>query len=248
MAEGICSVDGCGRGGRLRRGLCDLHYQRWRAHGDVRTVKKGGIEARASCSVEGCQRGGKIVRGLCGLHYSRWKEHGDPLAPVRAHRLQGSPPARCAVEGCERPARTQGWCRMHYQRWVRNGDVGTAAGRSRSSDFWSHVDKDGPVPQHRPELGPCWLWTGASDIKGYGRLRRRNGRGYHKAHRLAYEALVGPIPEGLVLDHVCHNGSGCAGGDGCPHRACVNPAHLEPVTQRTNVRRGRRGRQVSASS
>lgn len=54
---------------------------------------------------------------------------------------------------------------------------------------------------------------------------------YHLAHRLSYEHFVGPIPGGLVLDHVCHTDDpSCPGGLPCLHRRCVNPAHLEPVT------------------
>lgn len=83
-------------------------------------------------------------------------------------------------------------------------------------DMWQHVQKAGP--------GGCWTWTGNISIQGYGRFCV-NYRGY-RAHRLAYELLVGPIPRGLVLDHLCRN------------KLCVNPAHLEPVTQRENVLRG----------
>lgn len=70
----------------------------------------------------------------------------------------------------------------------------------------------------------CWLWTGDANNVGYGKVRR-NGKA-HRAHRYAYEQLVGPIPEGLTLDHLCRV------------RLCVNPAHLEPVTLRENVMRG----------
>jgi hypothetical protein len=69
----------------------------------------------------------------------------------------------------------------------------------------------------------CWIWAGAITA-GYGRVKR-NGR-TDMAHRVAYELHVGPIPAGLHLDHLCRN------------RACVNPAHLEPVTRRTNILRG----------
>lgn len=70
----------------------------------------------------------------------------------------------------------------------------------------------------------CWVWT-ASTSRGYGYIAvggRRNAR----AHRVAYEMFVGPIPEGMQLDHLCRN------------PLCVNPAHLEPVTQQENILRG----------
>lgn len=80
--------------------------------------------------------------------------------------------------------------------------------------FWEKVDK----------TDDCWLWTGHTR-GGYGRLKI--GSKHRQAHRLAYEWLVGPIPEGKAhLDHLCRV------------RHCVNPAHLEPVTHRENVLRG----------
>lgn len=69
----------------------------------------------------------------------------------------------------------------------------------------------------------CWVWTASRDHCGYGKFH--DGR-MVLAHRWSYEHHVGPIPDGLVLDHLCRN------------RACVNPEHLEPVTQRTNLLRG----------
>lgn len=94
--------------------------------------------------------------------------------------------------------------------------------------FWSKVDRNGPVPEHRPDLGPCWLWTGAKTNAGYGQLVRRVGgkQVSTMAHRWAYEATVGPLPEGTHGDHLCRT------------PACVNPAHLEPVTVRENLLRG----------
>jgi hypothetical protein len=82
--------------------------------------------------------------------------------------------------------------------------------------FWFHVVRD-------PDT-ECWEWTAARKNGGYGSFFV-DGRHLY-AHRFAYEMLVGPIPSNLELDHLCRN------------RGCANPAHLEPVTRRTNVLRG----------
>ncbi len=77
-----------------------------------------------------------------------------------------------------------------------------------------------------PNTG-CWLWMGISDLR-YGRLHTRVREGVYRrllAHRASYEAFKGPIPEGLTIDHICRV------------RLCVNPDHLEPVTQAENSRR-----------
>lgn len=99
--------------------------------------------------------------------------------------------------------------------------------------FWSKVDRRGP--------DECWPWMGNLHDAGYGMLWRTNTTRY-RAHRVAYELLVGPIPAGLDIDHTCHNrDAACLGGRTCLHRRCVNPAHLEPVSNAVNARRGRAG-------
>lgn len=73
--------------------------------------------------------------------------------------------------------------------------------------------------------------------RGYGYLKH-DGRGQN-AHRVAYQELVGPIPDGYDVDHLCHGAdTTCKGGDTCPHRACVRPDHLEAVPSATNKARG----------
>lgn len=84
--------------------------------------------------------------------------------------------------------------------------------------FWAKFDRD-------PVTG-CWNWTAAVDPgTGYGKFHVAPGETAN-AHRVAYELLAGPVPDGLDLDHLCRT------------RACVNPAHLEPVTRRVNLLRG----------
>lgn len=80
----------------------------------------------------------------------------------------------------------------------------------------------------------CWAWRGRVTPAGYGRARRFAGASV-PAHRLVTELLVGPAPaEFPLLDHVCHRPAECPGGPGCPHRRCVRPDHLLPVTVTEN--------------
>jgi hypothetical protein len=73
----------------------------------------------------------------------------------------------------------------------------------------------------------CWIWTGVLHYAGYGRMSSPSDRNKTvQTHRFVYECLLGPIPDGLELDHLCRV------------RACCNPLHLEPVTHRENILRG----------
>jgi hypothetical protein len=86
--------------------------------------------------------------------------------------------------------------------------------RDPETRFWQRVDAS----------GDCWVWLGGLNDGGYGRFYL--DRKCHPAHRFAWTVLVGPIADGLVIDHLCRN------------RVCVNPDHLEPVTHRENILRG----------
>lgn len=80
--------------------------------------------------------------------------------------------------------------------------------------FWNKVDA----------TGDCWEWTGGTNDAGYGLIRLEGRR--NVTHRVSWRWLVGPIPDGLTLDHLCRN------------RRCVNPDHLEAVAMGTNILRG----------
>lgn len=85
----------------------------------------------------------------------------------------------------------------------------------------------------------CWLWDNPSPNNGYGSFN--TGYGVISAHKFSYEWFVGPVPDGLDLDHKCHNeDSGCSGGRFCLHRACVNYEHLVPATRSENLTKGKR--------
>jgi len=72
----------------------------------------------------------------------------------------------------------------------------------------------------------CWIWMGVINSEGYGRLYVGGELGEAQAHRVVYEQIRGAIPDGLTLDHLCRT------------TACVNPAHMDPVTMRENILRG----------
>jgi len=125
----------------------------------------------------------------------------------------------CSVEGCEKLSCSRGWCRMHYLRWLRHGDFAKLSSHWRDAPtedrFWNKV---------RAMPSGCWKWTAATNGWGYGRFRWRGSM--TTTHRIAYELLIGPVPPGLDLDHLCRN------------RICVNPNHMEAVTHRENCLRG----------
>jgi hypothetical protein len=105
-------------------------------------------------------------------------------------------------------------------RGPKPGDTGYRPPRSPKERILARVSVD---------ANGCWVWGGTTNPKGYAATffgsRIDGTRKTHAVHRVAYEAWIGPIPDGLTIDHLCEN------------KACVNPQHLEPVTNRENCRR-----------
>lgn len=102
---------------------------------------------------------------------------------------------------------------MHWQRLRNHGNHETVLQIQGNDDarFWSKIEK----------TDSCWNWVGAVLDNGYSQFRV--GLGHTSGHRYSYEKLIGPIPEGLQVDHMCHN------------RRCVNPSHLRAVTAKQNI-------------
>ena len=119
----------------------------------------------------------------------------------------------CTIDGCGSPAHARGWCSKHYRRWQRHGDP-----RGGGPSCYSTPEEAFAARAER--RGECLIWTGAKDSTGYGNLQV-NGS-ITKAHRYAWECENGPIPDGMMIDHICHK------------RACINVDHLRLATRHQN--------------
>lgn len=93
---------------------------------------------------------------------------------------------------------------------------------------WKHKTLMDRFHEKVIKVSRCWFWTGYINPDGYGKFRV--GKNIRLAHRVGWEKLIGRIPKGLTLDHLCQN------------RRCVNPKHLEPVTFKENLRRSKQMR------
>ena len=132
---------------------------------------------------------------------------------------------KCSVGGCAGETHARGWCRRHYVRWQRNGDPEGSARKHKteSEAFYAKTEWS----------GECLMWTAGKCSGGYGDFRS-NGK-MVRAHRYAWAKENGPIPDGMWIDHVCHN------------KACVRVSHLRLATPAENNRH-RKGATAQSSS
>lgn len=123
----------------------------------------------------------------------------------------------------------RGMCERHYRRHLKHGATSAPV----------FIDN---FAQYRALPSGCWEWTGALWGNGYGKPSIYL-HGTRLAHRAFYIEHVGPVDDGVDIDHRCHNADPtCQRGHSCPHRRCVNPEHLEPVSRQVNLTRAQRSR------
>lgn len=120
---------------------------------------------------------------------------------------------KCSIDECKRTHLARGLCSMHYQRARSRGDLAGSSQVKYASPAESFAART-------ERQGDCLIWTGTKNAAGYGSIWVM-GR-MVLTHRYSWERANGPIPEGMEIDHICHN------------RACASPGHLRAVSRSQN--------------
>ena len=158
---------------------------------------------RRACRVSGCERSA-VGRGLCDMHYRRARRGGDTGSPSPR-----SFPRTCTLDGCDGKHYALGLCKKHHQRRWRHGTVEIIGRRYEKRPLADRVRE--LTPTEATDRG-CLEWLGHRDRDGYGRLWFDDSS--KPATRAVWIAHHGPIPDGLIVRHICDN------------PPCVNIAHL----------------------
>lgn len=160
--------------------------------------------------------------GLCHRHWAKEYKRRKEAARLALGQI-------CSRDGCGNAVEALGLCMPHYMVDYRT---------RKATEIDSDEEMRRFVTLVRVGDGDdCSEWLGPLAGNGYGKF----WTGYRliDPHRFAYEVFIGPIPEGLTVDHTCHNRSDppCPGGPTCPHRRCTKAVHLEAVPIGVNIRR-----------
>ena len=161
-----------------------------------------------TCKIDACDKR-HFGKGLCQMHYTRLIRYGDVSR-------QRKPKAECSVALCCDTAKSKGFCRKHYQRIYKHGSVDLKTRQPA-------IERYTLVPSNLES--PCHVFDGAKNVGGYGQAVHMGE--LRMAHRVAYEIANGPIPEGMLVLHLCKQS-----------RACINPEHLMLGDHKLNYEHG----------
>lgn len=156
------------------------------------------------CTVDECNSK-HYAKGLCTKHYQRMINSGSTQDPLK--------PCECKIDGCKTKVKSKGFCIKHYTRFIRFGcadSVSVIIGNDKLRlESSCKVNESG-----------CWEWV-KHKKNGYG-ITVLQGK-HEQAHRASWKVFIGEIPDGMQINHRCHN------------RSCINPDHLYVGTQKQNM-------------